>query len=105
MNLDELSEKERLRLLDEVEENIRINNTPKLDKNNLPLSAIIKTIRDLGTGLNLENACPYLRDCKKIYSPDICIGKNNYRNSSCYSLRLTSEIYNGKFDNVLEALV
>lgn len=47
----------------------------------------------LGLGLDLENACPYIRDCKlKTY---LCIHPD-YRDFSCYRLRLASDLLDGK---------
>ncbi|MEK6927470.1 MAG: hypothetical protein AABX11_03480 [Nanoarchaeota archaeon] len=66
---------------------------------NLPFSAIIGARMDLGWGLNLENACPYARDCNH-KEPNLCLPHPNYRGCSFYKIRLAGEVAAGSLDLV-----
>ena len=93
MNLN-LNSERRARILNEIDEEIRIKNAPKSDAEttfkfltDMPISAMVQARLDFKMGQNLEKTCPYIRVCDLQHSP-VCIGKDNYRKSSCYVLKL-----------------
>ncbi|MEK6892958.1 MAG: hypothetical protein AABX07_02035 [Nanoarchaeota archaeon] len=62
----------------------------------LPVAAMVFCRASLGLGINLENACPYMRDCDN-KAHVLCVD-NSYRNCPYYTLHLTTDFLDGQID-------
>jgi hypothetical protein len=89
---------ERLDALDQrIRERIfaKLNINPQSD---LPTAAMIQARVSLGWGTNLENACPYVRDCNN--KTQIKCIKPVYRECPFYKTHLADDILAGNIELV-----
>ncbi len=86
----EITEEQRDIMDAQIREEIKQKVGKKSSGNFLPVSAMINARMSLGLGLDLENACPYIRDCE-FKTPQLSISPN-YRGCSLYKVRLVGDI-------------
>ncbi|MDP2946898.1 MAG: hypothetical protein Q8N88_02180 [Nanoarchaeota archaeon] len=97
----------RMDLVEKAEELVREENISDKERNRkFPLITVAVARASLGMGLNLENICPYVRECDlQIKSKKLCIYPENYRNTSCYKVKMTTDTLNGRFDSLMPELL
>ena len=96
-----ITEEQRDIIDNQIRERIAIEVGKENEGKFLPISAMIDARMSLGLGLDLENACPYMRKCD-FKSPQLCIHQP-YRNCSWYKVRLASDVLDEKVN--LEGVV
>jgi hypothetical protein len=80
--------------LDDVETRIRAREEEAHPADTTLLSAILYARITSGAGMQLENACPYIRTRSEICEPvptSTCIGKGNYRQCPSYITTIVLE--------------
>lgn len=88
------------KVLDGVEKGIREREAQAHPTDTTLICAVIHARMESGAGLNLENACPYIRtrsdsEACECMPPSSCIGRENYRKCPVYEGRIAQEVLSG----------
>jgi hypothetical protein len=87
-----ITDEQRNAIDNQIRERI-LYSLPPANLEDLPITAMVHARVSLGLGINLENACPYMRACDN-KSPNLCIS-NPYRECPHYKTRLAGDVLTG----------
>jgi hypothetical protein len=92
-----ITDEQRDALDNQIRERI-LREQSRTNPEELPITAMVYARVSLG--INLENACPYMRACNN-QAPDLC---DNYRECLFYKSSLAGDVVTGQIDLVAAGL-